>query len=77
MTFLEWLRILSIIENIKRGKGNMSDQIQSLIRTGFKLVAGFLVAKGIGDASAWDLVASGAAAAVGIVWSALVHSPAK
>ena len=53
-----------------------NDQVMSLIRTAAKVLSGVFVAKGIGDASAWDLVISGAFAAYGIIGSALVHKKA-
>ena len=53
-----------------------NDQVMSLVRTAAKVLSGVLVAKGIGDASAWELVISGAFAAYGIIGSALVHKKA-
>ena len=52
----------------------MNDQVNSLIRSGLKYVAGILTAKGVGDGSTWEIVISGALALVGIVWSATHHA---
>lgn len=45
------------------------EQIGAVVRTILQFVAGYAVAKGIGDADMWVAVTAGAAAIASAVWS--------
>jgi hypothetical protein len=50
------------------------DQFLSFVRSALKVAGAYLVAKGIGDASAWQDITGGALAVAGLAWSHLFHS---
>lgn len=50
------------------------EQIQSLVRDGFKLIGMFAIMKGVGDATAWEAIGGGVIAAVGVIWSQVFHT---
>ncbi len=51
----------------------MSEQMLSGIRTALKLASGFLMAKGIGDESTWEVVIGGVIGVVSMIASYKAH----
>lgn len=54
--------------------GFNADQVLALVRGVIKFGGGLLVAKGFGDAAAWEIVAGGGATLASILMSHYTHS---
>lgn len=52
-----------------------AEQVSGLVRHLLTFLGGWLIAKGWGDASAWDAIGGGIAALIGIIWSHVVKLP--
>lgn len=52
----------------------MNDQITSAVRSALKIAGGYFVAKGFTDNSTMEIIVSGLAALIGVLWSVTHHA---